>query len=260
MVLNDSALEKSDIICFGMASKLLWQHTLQHTRTACRSALAAPWAGVELACTGTYLTDLPNSFAEDDLARSTVQLYHKSPCMVLARKINWAAIRDYDVPSEDPETAWKSTFEALRGANRVISEAQLREMGDELRIATTSFCSESLNASWILRNLTTKEYVRCRPSACPVGTRGCVDYPEGNWLSIDDVLLMRICWTRAAAWNDKDDLIVSHHGKWAGHCFDIVALDGEEALSVGNGEWMDATKDVVDEAWRLRHKIGWGCV
>lgn len=258
MVLNDSGLEMSDVICFGMASGSLWQHTLQHTRKECRSALAAPWAGVELACTGTYLTDLPNSFAEDNLAKSTVQIHHKSPCMLLARRINSAAIRSYDAPSEDPETAWQSKFEALRGAYRDIPEAQLKKMGDELRIATSNFCSESFNASWILRNLSTKEYVRCRPRACPGVTRGYVDYPEGHWLCLDDVLLMRICWTGEVSWNDKDDLIVSRRGKWAGHCFDIVALGGGEILSVGSGEWIDVTKDVVSEAWRLRHRMGWG--
>ncbi len=258
MVLNDSALGKSDIVCFGMAAESLWQHMLQYTRKECRSALAAPWAGFELACTGTYLTDLPSSFDEDDLAISTVQELHKTPHRFLTRKINWAAIRYYDVPSEDPAIAWQTAFEALRGANRDISQTQLKKMADELRSATTRLCSESLNASWILRNLSTKECVRCWPRTCSGAIRGYVDYPEGNWLYLDDVLLMRICWTRDGAGNGKDDLIVSRRGKWAGHCFDIVALDGEEALSVGNGEWVDATKEVVNEAWRLRYKIDGG--
>jgi hypothetical protein len=257
MVLNDGALDKSDIICFGMASEPLWQHTLQHIRKERRPVPAAPWAGVELACTSTYLIDLPGPFTDNDLARSSVQSHHCPP-MVLARQINWAAMRDYDVPSEDPEIAWNLAFEAHRGVAGHISEAQFTKFGDNLRSVSRTFCNNYRNGIWILRNLSTREYVRCRPQAYLGGTRGYVDHPDGKWLCIDDVLLMRICWTTSTAWDPKDDIIVSRRGQWAGHCFDIVALDREEAFRLVNGKWKDVTKDVIQEAKRVRHKIDWG--
>src|SRR5690242_16006111 len=57
MILVDSSLERRDVISLGLASKTLWLHVLQHVEKDCWLT-AAPMAGVEIACTGSYLDDL----------------------------------------------------------------------------------------------------------------------------------------------------------------------------------------------------------
>src|SRR5947207_15156695 len=73
IILADPSLQTKDVISLGLASKTLWLHVLQHVERDCWLT-AAPMAGVEIACTGSYLHDLPESFEKDDLATSSVTL------------------------------------------------------------------------------------------------------------------------------------------------------------------------------------------
>src|SRR5436190_24145845 len=93
-----------------------------------------------------------------------------------------------------------------------------------------------------MRNLTTKEYVRCRQER-----GGYIDHPDVDQLRVDDVLLMRICWTRLPAWHEPDMWSCIYRGSWAGHCFDIVPLEKAGVLAVENG-WRDTTDEVVKQA------------
>jgi hypothetical protein len=98
------------------------------------------------------------------------------------------------------------------------------------------------DALWVLRDLTTREFVRCRPGESPRGVRGYVDCGDGRVkVRVDDVLLLRICWTTVRGEDDREGLGI-YRGKWAGHCFDIVPwewLEREEG-------WRDCMEEVVE--------------
>ena len=95
MILSRPELSKDDVISLGMASETLWSHTIHHIDKDYRhSPSVGPWAGSEIACTGTYLTNLPPSFDKDDLALKSVSIIDGGQMRTtVARKINWAALR-----------------------------------------------------------------------------------------------------------------------------------------------------------------------
>lgn len=76
MILSSSGLDRRDIVALGAASPVFYPHTVSYMEVNIRSA-AAPWAGAELALTGTYLTDLPPPFEADGLAARSVTISKK---------------------------------------------------------------------------------------------------------------------------------------------------------------------------------------
>jgi hypothetical protein len=248
-IIEDPTLAKSDIIALGLASETLWAHVLQHVEKECACA-QAPMAGVEIACTGTYLRDLPVSFAQNELAKSTVEIW-PGGYMCEARKINWAAAGSYDAVDETPEEVWRAAWKAYEGVSAIGPVRLARRMNVEFLARCFVLRGSSPDALWVLRNLTTREYVRCRPGEGPMEMRGCVDCSDGRVkVRVDDVLLLRICWTKLESWDDREELGI-YRGPWAGHCFDIVP---REQLGRGHG-WRDCTDEVLKQARDVTEKM-----
>lgn len=244
LILDELLLEKRDIVSLGLASTTLWMHILRHVwRDVSREM--APLAGVEIACIGSHVVDLPNGFVKENLVAPTVSICDCDRTSEAA-KINWAAVSTYTPIEPSAGDAWRAALEAHHASDANIPVVTFRRLRSELAsTCSTSRCCPR-GTPWVLRNLTTKEYVRCRPPrAAPAKSRAYVDHPDVR-LSIDDVLLKCISWTRAAPskW-DKESLYL-HHGMWAGHCFDIVPLRQQSKLNV-NDEWKDRTYEVVRE-------------
>jgi hypothetical protein len=118
---------------------------------------------------------------------------------------------------------------------------------------------------WILRNLTTKEYV----------PRSVVAFHENDTgpfaargVGLGDALLTRICWSSdpscalRAAWS-MDPAVVQRawdmtRGAWAGHRFDITLLDAVEGKEEHG--WTDVSQSVVEElsgVWEGDYGAGW---
>lgn len=155
LILETPSLTESDILSLGLTCTSLWLHVLALVEKKCRRA-AAPLAGVEIACTGTYLTDLPESFAKDDLASSSIQMYTylgRHTCE--ARKINWGAFSSYDAipdPQNDWWAAWQAHETQILSAG--ISSTLAGEMAAQLLTTCSPHCA-SPDAPWVLRDLTT---------------------------------------------------------------------------------------------------------
>ena len=244
MILSCPELSTHDIIALGMASETLWSHTIHYIdRDYRHSPSVGPWAGSEIACTGTYLTKLPPSFDKDDLARNSVSITDGGH-MCTARKINWAAFRQFISPGKDDEQGWRAAFNITATNQTSIPKTRLAQMSEDLLCVASTIGSSPADAPWILRNLTTKEFVRCLPRANSQGQRGYVDHPEFKGLHVNDVLTMRICWTHSYGLRTAPHLNIC--GQWAGHSFDIVALD-ENRSALGEA-WVDVTDAIVEEA------------
>jgi hypothetical protein len=93
---------------------------------------------------------------------------------------------------------------------------------------------------WLLRNLTTNQYVTLKQRKQYLH-KGSYFHVDGiPSLSVDKALLMKISWSR-----EVDSAMKGKPCEWAGHCFDIVDI-GSEPL---NEQWSDATADIAAE-WR----------
>ena len=245
MILNYLALSRDDIVSLGMASETLWSHTIQHIDIDYRhSPSIGPWAGYEIACTGTYLLELPSTFNRDNLALNSVSITEDGQ-MCTARKINSAMLTNF-VSSliEYDEQEWWIAFNNHVPDQTHIPRPRLAQMSEELLSVFSGIRSPPADAPWILRNLATKEFVRCLPKTDFQGRRGYVDHPRVKWLRLSEVLTMRICWTIPNMRGLYPPLNAS--GQWAGHSFDIVPLD-ETRVTLGEA-WTDVTDAIVEEA------------
>ncbi|KAM0445324.1 hypothetical protein ACHAO4_009736 [Trichoderma viride] len=95
---------------------------------------------------------------------------------------------------------------------------------------------------WILRNLTTKQFVRAEAIALKLEF---IKGPHIIGLGFGEVLLSRISWTSAAL--NMEDPANIRRGIWAGHCFDITTLTRHERKTNGDAEWTDVSDEVVTE-------------
>ncbi|EFY85273.1 F-box domain containing protein [Metarhizium acridum CQMa 102] len=95
---------------------------------------------------------------------------------------------------------------------------------------------------WVLRNLTTKQFVRAEAIALkPEFIHG----PEIKFFGFGHVVLLRICWSSSPVSGVDPENIV--RGIWAGHCFDITLLaKHQEETGAGEG-WTDISDEVAKE-------------
>jgi hypothetical protein len=102
---------------------------------------------------------------------------------------------------------------------------------------------------WVLRNLTTKEFVR--RSVVAHGTNG--PFSSGG-VGLGEVLLSRICWSTDSNTGMSWDGI--HRGIWAGHKFDITLMEALE----GEVGWKDVSESAYDEIkgiWKSEYGEKW---
>jgi hypothetical protein len=252
MIFDDEVLEEQDITALGLCSQTLWRHMLERVESAYRKS-AAPWADLEIACTGTYLVDLPESFNKDNMALDSVTSRGGRGRMVLARQFNWAAWVEYKRPKDNQQDEWRSALRAHRIA-AAIPESCWVKLEEDVSCSKFFPKPTSKGPGWVLRNQTTKEYVRISASSEHSGD--CVVHvSSARWLRLDDVLIMRICWTTRSSYEEKEDLKRGLHlyrGIWAGHRFDIVMQ--EDSLAERNG-WKNITTEIVSEAQELQRSI-----
>ena len=101
---------------------------------------------------------------------------------------------------------------------------------------------------WVLRNLTTKEYVRAEAIAIsPEYIHG----PETWYMGFGEVVLPRICWSVDADPKARDQGN-SREGVWAGHKFEVITLDRHQQCLRYESRWKDISTEVAAELARTR--------
>ena len=265
IILFHTGLTRRDLVLLTISSDVLRAHVLSHIERECRND-AAPWAGQELACVGTFATRLPESFARDGLALASLKGLHGGPFPIssngpFARQIMGDVHRQYKRSPEDPQVLWQAVLDHLGGFCACDHDEHL----DPARVATIRqdilgtfadrwFCAPG--TTWRLRNLTTRQYVRCVPSSNQdtpywqgrVVQENAHAVEEEKQVRVDDVMIMYTSWDDQLATRGEAN---PHcwRGIWAGHCFDIVSQD---VMDGDCEDWEDITDHVVLDAARLR--------
>ncbi|KAG6064934.1 hypothetical protein E4U16_002909 [Claviceps sp. LM84 group G4] len=96
---------------------------------------------------------------------------------------------------------------------------------------------------WILRNLTTHQYVRREPLELQPGL---AHGPFVRGIGFGCVVLSRISWSSDSSVALQDPTGRIHRGLWAGHRFDITTMTRHEKLTAGQN-WTDVTEELVEE-------------
>ncbi|KAG6153407.1 hypothetical protein E4U35_003920 [Claviceps purpurea] len=96
---------------------------------------------------------------------------------------------------------------------------------------------------WILRNLTTHQYVRREPLELQPGL---AHGPFVQGIGFGCVVLSRISWSSDSSVALHDPTGRIHRGLWAGHRFDITTMTRHEKLTAGQN-WADVTEELVEE-------------
>ncbi|KAI9708357.1 MAG: hypothetical protein M1820_004061 [Bogoriella megaspora] len=255
-------LSKKNIIALGLASIKLWDHVLYYIRSTALANDSAPWAGKEIACVGTLVTDLPKSFNKYGPHSEYLSEYYSRPDMCPAKLfVAWAS-SFFSKPLPDrPGIKW------LRSAHRWHTYTP--PVQDIIRACDLGF--RDRNLSWVLRNLDTYEYITCCCEAemSDYDFKGRIrDFPQLNWrgfvkskdeihrwLRIEDVVVARICSSEERDHEPTPDAAkISMKGPWVGHRFDIVALGTQDFPNVEG--WIDITTQIIDESDEYLKKLG----
>ena len=100
------------------------------------------------------------------------------------------------------------------------------------------------NKSWVLRNLTAKQYV------CADGLRAALDVkrsqpcgPDIRYPGLAEAVLCRVGWTSEGSCNGHD--VPKNFSIWAGHRFEVTTDTHHRAHS--DATWEDVTEEVVDD-------------
>ena len=102
---------------------------------------------------------------------------------------------------------------------------------------------------WVLRNLTTREFVRSEAVAGNSEQNG----PYIRGLGFEHVVLLRVIWSSSSP-NAR-----FNQGIWAGHHLEIATLDRHEKSVMSNVAWKDISEDVIEDMiqlWRAARE-GW---
>ena len=128
---------------------------------------------------------------------------------------------------------WASVCVGLRPGSRDLLRDpawQCTGLRRELKIDQSTYFPK--DQPWILRNLTTKEFVRAEAIALKPEF---IDGPEIKRVGFGEVVMSRICWSKPSSSTGMDESIDIVRGVWAGHCFDITTLARHEEETKGGG-------------------------
>ena len=264
-------LDIEHLLILGLQSQHFWNVARRHIQAYCASS-CGPWAGEGIICVGEYLqpTDYPpNTLSEsekrelqkglsesefwDDFSTdegSTDFISGPTNLYFLANARYRQSRRwDYLLRHDLTESA------ALHDEWQRLPKLRRSQISSELRCFKLSYFYPE-DQLWVLRNLTTQEYVRSEAIAIkPEYIHG----PNIDVLGFGEVVWSRICWsTETDCSMDYTDN--KHRGIWAGHRFDITTLHKHKQGSLEGTEWKDVSEEVVnwvDKIWRKEFGSNW---
>ncbi|KAF2269196.1 hypothetical protein CC78DRAFT_564924 [Lojkania enalia] len=270
-------LDKQGVLALGLSSAVFWPIVLHHVHTTYRNQVGS-WAGLRVAFQGSYSYSLPQPFYDEELNKII------DPSTYSIRLWTWR---------------WSSRFESGRNLNYITpSEQEWLDIAtaaeqrnwypflpaDWVNIKQDLSCSYMFpqDRVWVLRNLTTREYVRS-DQLCPklkqpkkrrmrfsasitflnLFDRSPKPIPklpfDESPVTLGQVLLLLTCWSTSIQW--PEPMLHFQQGVWAGHQFDLVALD-EHYDAPDAADWANVSEAAVHDAANVRtwanHLVGNG--
>lgn len=222
-----------DVLHFSLSSRYFWAVGLLRIEEHVVCSLA-PWAGEPIICIDDRCdpSNYPSGLLTPEQATEVRELnqvfdlnsfsiknsYKRVGGLSLSQKLQEAFL-EYESHYPMPEL---DRVEITMGLKREILEFYPRDQ------------------TWILRNLTTKEFVRGEAIAL---RKEFIHGPQIDVLGFAEILISRISWSDEVEKIGRCDNVA--RGKWAGHRFDITSLS-----QIGCEKKFDSWKDVSNEILR----------
>ena len=226
-----------------------------------------PWAGKRIICLGDECepNDLPAGFLTteeesivdeglDDSEIDTANGIHPRPGYLLGiakgrfQEVT-SEVEPYEIlrdplPGEPNHGFYSKHSQSWRRPRTALKEA--RHLPKSLRIQVDSFAfgKEKGNyyprtESWILRNLTTAEFVRGDGLFAAFHSSARQDGLHLRYPGFGEAIIGRICWSRGAR------TAPFNRGVWAGHRFEICT--GKVHTLNSDAGWKDVTSEIINE-------------
>lgn len=248
-----------DLACLGSADQFFWGITQEILMRNYASYLGR-WAGEQLVCVGQGTDDgdyPPALFSAEDLEKLDYDrrhnvddsiyggLYAEMPSLfALCRPPH---VRFEEVVTIDEESC--RVYDGfLRRCTKLQSSFTRPSMARRLEIENSSSAFEARDQAWILRNLTTKEFVTAAGIALD---EKLIDGPFIRGIGFGEVVTLRTLWTSKpldylSSFTNSNP---KHRGVWAGHRFDITTQERHDKSTKDDEkrEWKDVSMEVALE-------------
>lgn len=235
-------LDIDHVFVLGLQSPNFWNVARQHIWAYLVSS-CGHWAGNRIVCVGN--SSESEDYPPNVLTESEKAEFDEEPWVSRLDNLFDLANTRYQEVRE-----WQSDLaHSLIGHATMLGEwlrlpgsSQSRIIDDLLSYKLSDLYPE--DQPWVLRNLTTQEYVRSEAIAIkPEHVHG----PNIDFLGFGQVVCTRICWS-TDDWSEYGEM---HRGVWAGHRFDVTTLDRLKHGSMECTEWKDVSEEVMDEMERV---------
>ncbi|KAK8917829.1 hypothetical protein H634G_10598 [Metarhizium anisopliae BRIP 53293] len=241
--------EDKDILSLGLVNRHLCDIARERLFVNLFSCLA-PWAGQKIVYVGEYTEPddyPPGLFSEaelETLSREEIEVYDKDEqeCITMTP----SNLHDFTIPGvSEIQKFFNRSFITIR-LILLLREVPSSEDSALAYLGPSKFPRYSeyfpQDQPWILRNLTTKQFVRAEAIALQ---REFIHGPDIDFLGFGHAILLRICWSSQPVPEVAPANIV--RGIWAGHCFDITMLaKHQEETGAGQG-WTDISDEIAKE-------------
>ncbi|KAJ9311069.1 hypothetical protein DTO271D3_8658 [Paecilomyces variotii] len=245
--IHDLVFEKLDIfdvVALSLTNGYFFNVAERHINAAYMSLLGQ-WAGKRLMCIGDYLDvgDEPPWFSDED-KKLLYPIKGDDEYGFTA----YGIMQKLAMPVELFVGLVNKMREHLEGMNDPLL-AKKEQWVDRLREIICpplkTFYPE--DQPWVLRNLTTREFVRAEAIALK---KEHIHGPDIDFRGFGELVVSRICWTSDPSVSMKNTTRI-HRGIWAGYRFDITTLARHEA-DMKNDTWKDVSeklKKELDTIW-----------
>ena len=246
-ILDELDDSKVDLMALAISSKLLWIHVIQHI---VETGWTGRLAGAEIACLGTHVTELPESFSEDGLALSSIppdsERCTQWQCWPVIFR---GAVENNFEQLYTHREEWLRAFSFYDKEQTGLSEDACTRLSTDInQCLKTAF--DIPKTGLVLRNLVVKQFIRCCRREIKGEMHCYVDHPKHKNFRIEDIILLHISWSQTSASMRDRDTYRLMTGEWAGHSLDIVRLE-ENMVSAGSA-WLDITNETILEAIRFK--------
>lgn len=253
--------ELADVTCVGLATPYLWGIT-QRIIYKRYKAMIGQWAGEKIVWVGEDLVDgdyPPDLFSAEEVETliKEVQVWDRKRHPE-DRTLSLTSINLNYLPATFDEGVWIATeagkvYDKCLGRCERSRSAVLQARLREIRTNYPDFTAR--DQDWILRNLTTKEFVTAEGIALD---EDFIDGPFIFGIGFGDVILARALWTSRGTSVLRYGRQIGR-GIWAGHQFDITTRSRHDEATKDE-EWRDVSKEVACEIagiWESQFGPNW---